>query len=1187
MYLKSLDIVGFKSFAEKTRLDFGPGMTSIVGPNGCGKSNVSDAIRWVLGEQSPKALRGSKMEDIIFNGTDDKKPLNMAEVSMTLADCEELLGTEYNEITVTRRVFRSGEGQYMINKIPCRLKDIHRLFMDTGVGRNSYSLMEQGRIDMILSSRPEDRRAVFEQASGITKFKADKKEALRKLDHTEANLLRLEDIIREVKRQIGSLQRQAGKARRYRAFKEELRALDLYASKRKLKHMQQEAADAEKRVAELDKIIQQARQEIENVEQNSAREREKLAEIEREIATAMERTVETRTELESTRQGIEVNRERIEELRNLSSRDSKDREEATRRRKKHQASLTELETRLEAMQQERNAAETEANAARSSVAETEARLTDSRNQIQQLRAGLMQADKTANQQQIRLAELDDQERDSIVQRQRLEVEQQENAERVEQMRRQVKEMATAQEKLTAEVVRKEDVLKTLLNSQTEKEGKLKKLQEEISELRQRAAGKQSALDLIERQEASGGEFPAGAQMLLQHENTPEIDGSNVIGALAQMLEAEQGYQRAMESSLRAWMDAVVVQDSSSARQMLKTLEHYGKGSARILLAGLRANGSAQSAWPEGNRLVDHVRAEPEVQDMAQSLFAGVMVVDSLEHIPSEIAPGISYVTRSGSLVRGDGSIEYYSSEDQAGNPLAMRHLKVQTRDDLSAIEKDLNLRQQAVTTLTEDEATADESIRRARKELEEARQKLARQRGEAQSLKAQLERYAQRGQAVTQQLTRMEESQSPGEQERLSIAKTLEDQQSLQARLRNELVEQEELFQKIELTRSHLASEASEKRVLFAEKNQQLQAMHQQGDPLRQRIREIEDLIQNREKGLADYESRLQRLNEAIETSEKQLEPLQRKLTEGNRHLEGIRAQRQKQSEDLQQAERGLRGKREQLDASQKDKNNLDIHLAEDKVRRQSILDRIEEEYQVTAQGLPRVKDPDWGEDGPPDDEQVEERVNELKAKIEKIGPVNLVAIEEHRELEDRYQFLLQQQEDLIESKKELEQMIRKINATTLEMFMDTFQRVDANFRDMFKKLFGGGKAELRLINEEDALESGIDIVARPPGKKPQTISLLSGGERTMTAVALLFSLYQVKPSPFCFLDELDAALDDANIGRFVNALQDFLAQSQFIVITHNRQTIQASDTLYGVTMQEKGVSKIVSVKLSEYDQAG
>ncbi len=530
MYLKSIEMVGFKSFADKTRLAMEPGITSIVGPNGCGKSNVSDALRWVLGEQSAKALRGSKMEDCIFNGTQNRKPLGMAEVNITFTACEGVLNTEFHEVTVTRRVFRSGEGQYFINRTPCRLKDVQRLFMDTGIGTNSYSLMEQGRIDLILSSRPEDRRAVFEEASGITKFKADKKEAIRKLEQTEANLLRLADIIREVKRRIISLQRQAGKAKRYKTLQDELRSLDIYLSRERMCTLLNEIQTLESRLAHLAEQEEATRADIEHTEQQTHALRSAVQEKENEIGRAMDAASRAASDLDRARQTIQVNEDRIREMQELSERDSKDADDAQSRLQTHQQTLESIEQRHQDAVREHKQAEQELEESSTRLKELDASVEDIRQTLNRLRGESIDLDSRGSRLQNELSDLDAQERTSVLRRERLSAELSETKRGVEKFENRRAEAEAHMEQLRNEVTRHESETNAIQHEQSELARNITEQRQALGDLRQRTAAREAQTELVAQDDAEAESMPPGARRLLGREGDPvEVFDGGAVG----------------------------------------------------------------------------------------------------------------------------------------------------------------------------------------------------------------------------------------------------------------------------------------------------------------------------------------------------------------------------------------------------------------------------------------------------------------------------------------------------------------------------------------------------------------------------------------------------------------------------------------------------------------------------------
>jgi len=1010
-------------------------------------------------------------------------------------------------------------------------------------------MMEQGKIDQILSSKPEDRRAVFEEASGITGFKADKREALRKLKQTDANLLRLEDIIREVKRQIISLQRQAGKARRYQVMKDELRGIDIYLSKRRLTKMDRDGEQNAQRLTQLNADLTRLRAEIEETDKATSSVREGINAIEAEIAETMEAALQARTDLDNARRTMTVNKERIAELENYASRDSQDAAAAKERLEQLRTELGSMDERLAAMQTDCDTAEATFQAAQAKVEDTETTLKASRNAIADLRLSSNQTDNLLNTQRQELADLNEREKETIVRHERLKSEVAELDTTVETLTRRETEMASTSLKLHEVAEEKAFHLQALVEDHRDKGASSRELDQEVDKLEQACAACRAKLDMIAKQEARNEDFPGGARMLLSDEPVPGLAPDAVVGTLADLIHAKRGFETALESVLRPWRDAVVVRDSGTMRLVLTTLAQSGKGSARILSAT-----PSEVPAAVGGSLLYCVDVDPRIKDLGSWLLARIVLVDSLADAPPE---GPS-VTIDGTLLHGRTAAEHFDADDQASNPLHIQHLKQQTQQELSDHEQRLEDVRRQLAVLTGETSEVESALQEGRSELQKAREEEASHLGQHKSLQQQLENAAARLEKTRTGLANFTES-SPAEQRRLSLVGSLEGLLQKLNGFRLDLGNQEELLQKIEITRGHQAAEASEKRVKYAELNQQLQAMRQRRQPAEERVRELEAVIANRSQGLESYKTRTEALAGEIQTAEQNLAPLEEAQRKQNEALEAARAKRQKHTEELQLAERGLREKRTQVDAFSQEKSTLDVSAAESGVRRDTLLEHLTEAYDLTEEELEREADPEWPDGEIPNDEVVAREVAQIKQKMEKMGPVN---------------------------QKNIEDTIRKIDHTTLDMFMNTFNRVNTNFQAMFKRLFGGGTARLELQDEEDVLESGIDIIARPPGKKPVTITLLSGGERTMTAVALLFSLYQVKPSPFCFLDELDAALDDANIDRFVETLKSFLDYSQFIVITHNRRTIEAGDVLYGVTMQEKGISKIVSVKLSEYENA-
>jgi len=1182
VYLKAIEMIGFKSFAERTKMVFEPGMMAIVGPNGCGKSNVSDAIRWVLGEQSAKALRGGTMTDVIFNGTDKAKALAMAEVSLTLTDCEAILGTEYNEVTITRRVFRSGEGQYFINRTPCRLKDIQRLFMDTGLGTNSYSVMEQGRIDQILSSRPDDRREVFEEASGISKYKADKKEALRKLEHTEANLLRLSDIIKEVKRQIISLQRQVGKAKRYKNLQNQLRSCDVWLSKGRLAELDISLAELEEELKTHTAHEENLRTGVEGAEARANELRQNMAEVEGRIASAMDASSEASGALARAKELIRVNQERAQELETLSQRDSRETESARATLETHQVELDALKKDLIAATDAHETARAELEQRQTALTAHDQETTAARTRLQELRTEALDLETRLSRLQNEWNEIEARERTDLIRRERFAAEKAEAERAVESYEERLGLMAKQREEKQAGAEQAQQQVEDLRQTQLDRAEQLSGLQQELSALASEAAAREAQVNLLTRSRAEAQGFPAGAKKLLENTPVPGVDPQGILGSLAEKVRADKDHEFALEAVLRSWLDAVLVTDAASALDIARHLQ-AAKGGAVRLLSTNGTNGETLDGV--GEALLDHVSAPAELESLLRRLLGGVRVVGTAVDVPAELPLGGTVVTRDGILARGDGSVEFWAPGEEESNPMAREHQLAEWQEDLARLQKELSEKNTRAEALQQDETAGRETLAAAQTLMETHQREMALAEGETRMVEREAKQAAERAETIGWELEALVKKTGAGTQRRSEMSGEMEALRTRQAEVRSQNAEDSEKLRQLEDERNALLEETTECRVALSGYKQQLDGLRARGEPLEARIQELESLISERAAGINSYQERMAALATATQEAEGQINPLETEVTQRQAELQEARSQRESRNVELSQSDAALHASRAELDATREKRNGVDIQLARQRLHHQNLVERMVSEYTLRPEEVLQAEEPEWdGGMDAPDREALETIVAELRTKIQSMGAVNLVAIEEHQELEERFAFLNQQNEDLINAKDQLMELIRKINETTTKLFIETFNKVNDNFQVLFKQLFGGGNAKLVLVDEENVLESGIEIIARPPGKKLQTVSLLSGGERTLTAVALLFSLFKVKPSAFCLTDELDAALDDSNITRYLEMLNGFLEDTQFIIITHNRQTIGAADALYGVTMEKQGISKIVSVKFRGED---
>ena len=1181
MYLKQLELSGFKSFADKTKLVFEPGLVAIVGPNGCGKSNVSDAIRWVLGEQRPSALRGSKMLDVIFNGTDSRKPMTMCEVSITFADCEGTLPVDYNEVTITRRVFRTGDSGYFINRAPCRLKDIQRLFMGTGVGTTSYSVMAQGQIDAILSSRPEDRRTIFEEAAGITKYKADRKEATRKLDQTETNLARVSDVLRELKRQIGSLERQVAKAEKFKRLKAELRSLDLFAARGDVAALDERLAAIARERADVAAREETAQGDVARREAETAAMRSEIEEREGEINDCAETAAQDAANLEHAKDLISIGEQRIADYRAWADRDSREASEM-------RTQLVQLEGQISSLGEEARRLDMEVLAAREERETVQSRTEDERAQIDAMRRDLqsrraesMERERRAAFLQNRLVTMDAKQHAADVQRERL---------TGERDKVQADAEALAEARATLEGVvetlqgREEEAAASVSGAERQLDDLRATIaagREEMARISSRISASRAKIALLRDQEEHAESFGEGARLLLDSANPLGVPAGAIAGTLAGKFSAPPEYRTALAAALGAWVDAVLVRGDRDAREIVAVLAARN-APARLVSAEPSAAAAAPSpALPGLEPLAGLVEFAPDFAVRGADLLSGVFLARSLADVPPEIPHGAMVVTRDGEVFSSAGRCEVWS--DEAGmNPFS-RHMEIEDGERLVSSEEShlASLEDDAEDVGRRASATAA-ALSGARAALDEVRRQLAQKEGELALVERDARRAAERLEQVAAELHLAAARTQEAERERDDVKSELQELIAGREGVIREIEEAQKTLSVREAEFNEFNRFLTEARVREANRVQELNQTNGKISIYKSRIDEINRSLDGRSKGMQSYDENIAKLTRQIEETRAKLGSMRVAAEESRARLEGLKAQRAERGRDLQRAEDSLAAMRQSLDAVRQRHSALDVENTEVAMRRQNRIERVQQEYAISTEEILSSPLPPWP-DGEPTLDVARARIAELNDSIAALGPVNLVALEEFDELQKRFKVESEQEQDLKKAKDELVELIRTINARSAEMFEETFSQANANFEKMFTKLFNGGTARLAIIeNPEDPLECGVEIIARPPGKRPQSISLLSGGERTMTAVSLLFAIYLIKPSPFCLLDELDAALDDSNIGRFVQALKDFLVQSQFLIITHNQHTIENSGIVYGVTMPEKGVSKLVSMRMPE-----
>ena len=1242
MYLKSLDLHGFKSFADKTQFEFHPkGVTGIVGPNGCGKSNVVDAIRWVLGETSAKALRGGEMSDVIFNGTDKsgtskaRAALSMAEVTMTLADCEETLNVDYNEVAITRRVFRDGKSEYRINGSLCRLRDIHELFMDTGIGRTSYSIMEQGKIDMLLSSKPEDRRTVFEEAAGITKFKKEKREALRKLEYTEANLLRVSDVLAEQERRMNSLKRQVAKARRYQELATDVRVLDTHLGHRKFTEYSAELSELQNSIHSLEVREHELEQGLPEKEQAVVQARDAAQSLEAELSEIRQQLNHHTNAASAAESRIAFNKERQSELEARVSQNQTDIEDAQTKLQQQQFDFEEAEKMLAELTGR-------IDSQKAQLAEHESRASTQRSEREEKENVLRSLRSEANNTQSVIAASQAKIESALSQMENSRERTRKLTEENERLQAEHEQAVLEQEKISSELDSRRNKLATLEEEKEVTERAFQHSRGDLDATRQQAANAHkelarasSRLDVLKQLVDSGEGFQKGTQSVLKGLDEPEFFNNGVRGVLAGLIEVEDGYTAAVEAALGSHLQAVLVTNADYAQAIIDRLTEKKLGEAAIIPEDFVAPDSAGQMMtvPDGAKswAMDRIKADSKVASVVEGLLSKVLIVEDLATAMEmrKDLPDVTIVSMRGDVCTPEGLVlGGVSGGDQ--NSVLERQNEVRSLEtevaELESADED------ARSALADLETTVAEQ----REAAELARERLQKARVEESTLQGQLTLASREVESLDSKIASVEwEANDIKEREKNAVDghEQLEsDLASARARLEELEADQIKLAGELEEAsrrENEAVSQLQEFRTQLAVERQALEAAEQQRSPMAARLEELRQLSMRRDEEIASFKERMEaatsenaelaatiethtaeagRLEETLEATAASRGELHKAIEVSEKELSELRHEcskitEQKGREEVAATKIGLR--LESLNESVMERHQVELqhfrpdshalltclqerakqYERQEKRRAQKEAEATEEETNEVATNEPSDESVELPGETGPDWDLVEKIVVDLKRKVDSMGPVNVDAIEEFEELEDLHNNLRNQHDDLVNSKTELINVIERINVETKKRFTETFTEVAKNFKAMFKVLFGEkARADLVLVDEDDPLESGIDIIAKPPGKKLQSISLLSGGERSMTAVALLFSIYQIKPSPFCVLDELDAPLDEANINRFLKVLDKFIDNSQFIIVTHSKRTMARADVMYGVTMEDFGVSKPVGMRLTSAD---
>ena len=1182
MYLKRLELQGFKSFADKTILELMPGITTVIGPNGSGKSNISDAIRWVLGEQSMKSLRGTKSLDIIFAGTQNRKSLGFAEASLVFDNSDGALPIEYTEVTVTRKIYRSGETGYYINKVPCRLKDVLELFMDTGIGKDGYSIIGQGKIDEILSNKSEDRRHIFEEAAGIVKYRTRKQESEKKLEHTKLNLLRINDILAEIEGNLEPLQMQADKAKKYLNLREELKNIeiglfvyniekykqDLEKVVQDIEIMQSQCNDEEGRLErvkilkeELKSSIDEITETIENMSNIGFESQKQIEQLNSDINVAKTRIANNNENNDRYLKEIEEQNAKIKELKNEIEQKEAKKDNLKQNKEKFEKELNEKQAELDKLTEKLSSKELEIEGYKHTVEEN----TDKKYELQ----------SEINAQNI-------------------------NYQNFEKRQAQIKqEMQSTISELDGTRLNKEDIskqfneienkknkaqnsLNEVAKQREEANQKIKSFESNINILSSEMRIKESRLKfLIETEKEKEGYIKSVKSLLKDCENIKEL-GKGMNGVLANIIEVPDDLQTAIEMCLGASLQNIVTETETDAKRLVEHLRKNNLGRASFLpISSVKGKKLDKIKGNESGVVgiaSDLVKYNKKYEQIILNLLGRTVIVDNMDtaiKVAKQNGYTFRIVTTEGDLINPSGAI--------TGGSVAKKTVNILGRGkEIEKLEKEIKNLKQKIEKLENDKQNYEESIEgilelsaNLEKELQEIDITYATEKQKVISINENIEKLEKR-------LNRLKEEQANLEKQKEEAVSTKGD---LQVEI-NKIVEQNEELSKIitefaELNKDDqkyiddLNFDITNLKISVSSFDESEASIQEIQERINQELENAHTSIENKNVQIEQIKKDNEDLEKSIQETLQKIEEVKESVNSSSSKIEELKKERAQKSEKLSKQEDEITAKFKVIEDLKGQLVKLDVKKTKIEEDINGIINKMWEEYELTPNNAEQYQKPE-------NVALTQRRVNSLRTEIRELGSVNVDSIEEYKNLKDRYDFMSEQRLDLENTMSKLRKVISDMTQIMKEQFKEKFKVINKNFGEVFAELFGGGKAELTLEDEENILECGIEITVQPPGKKLQNMMLLSGGEKAFTAIALLFAILKINPAPFCVLDEIEAALDDVNVFRYADYLKKFTDHTQFLVITHRKGTMEVADTVYGVTMEESGISKLLSMKLKQ-----
>ena len=1181
MYLKNIEVQGFKSFANKIKFDFHNGITGIVGPNGSGKSNVADAVRWVLGEQRVKQLRGGSMQDVIFSGTENRKPLSYASVAITLDNSDHQLPVDYEEVTVTRKLYRSGESEYLINGAACRLKDINEMFYDTGIGKEGYSIIGQGQIDKILSGKPEERRELFDEAAGIVKFKRRKNLSLKKLEEERMNLTRVNDILQELERQLGPLEKQSETAKEYLKKKEELKTFDINMFLLEEERIRERMKEVEEKYDIAAAEMEDSNVRYEEMKAEYEALEEEVETIDLAIETAKNQLNETNLLKQQLEGQINVLKEQINTARmNDEHYDNR---------------LNTVRVEIKTRQEQKSSLEKEKQDAQEKLQEASERDREAREQLIEVQSRIAEHTAEIEGRKQEIMDILGNRASTKAKIQHYDTTKEQIAMRKSELARNILEVSAEAERQAELLKQYEEELHQVQETIAQynakiadNEQKIAKFQEELDEKQEKLRIGQTAYhressrleslkNITERYDGYGNSI---RRVMANKEKE-----KGLIGVVADIIKVDKEYEIAVETALGGSIQNIVTDNEETAKRMIAFLKNNKFGRATFLpLTSMRGAGGIRSeeALKEkgviglANTLV-HV--EKRFEGLADQLLGRTIVVDTIDNgiaIGRKYRQSLRLVTLEGELINPGGSMTGGAFKNSS-NLLSRRREIEEFEKTVAMLKEDMDAMEQEVSRIKNTRAVCYNTIDQIQQELRKASVVENTAKMNVEQISVRMEEAKLRCGVYAAEQEKLERDLREIDDNEESIRMELETSENLEQELNTRIEELQRMLDEERVTESAQMKESEEVHLSLA-------ALEQQAAFIMENVSRIDEEIAKFEEELKELDSNKDSASEEIRGKEEKIRELRQTIEDSKELFEEINKEIKAQTENrdaLNQKHKDFLRMREELSKhiSSLDKECFRLNSQKESYEAASEkqMNYMWEEYELTYNHAMELRDENLT-----DLSYMKRQIQNLKNEIRKLGTVNVNAIEDFKNISERYEFLKGQHDDLVEAEATLVQIIDELDVAMRKQFTEQFGRIAEEFNSVFKQLFGGGKGTLELMEDEDILEAGIRIIAQPPGKKLQNMMQLSGGEKALTAISLLFAIQNLKPSPFCLLDEIEAALDDNNVSRFAQYLHKLTKNTQFIVITHRRGTMASADRLYGITMQEKGVSTLVSVDLLE-----